>query len=82
MKIILFLGFIMLSINTYADRFSLPPQCYKPNKPLMFSTNYYIDRYNKEVIEYRQCIHDFIAEQDHSITLHEVSIQLAREQLK
>ncbi len=82
MKTILFLGFIMLSINAYADRFSSAPLCYKPDKPLMFSTNHYIDRYNKEVIEYGQCINHFISEQEHSITLHKESIQQAREQLK
>ena len=81
MKTILFLSFITLSFNANADRFSSSPLCYKPDQPLMFSTAYYIDRYNKDVMEYKQCINDFIAEQEYSINLHTESIQQARKLL-
>lgn len=82
MKIIIFFGFIMFSFNANADSFSSIPHCYKPGKPLMFSTAYYIERYNKDAIEYKQCIDDFIAEQEHSIHLHNESIEQARALLK
>lgn len=82
MKTILLLGFIMLSFNASADRYSLSPPCYKPNKPLMYSPAYYIDRYNKDALEYEKCINDFIAEQERSIHFHKESIQQARALLK
>ncbi len=82
MKTILFLGFIILSYNTYADNFSPSPLCYNPSKPLMYSPSHYIKRYNKEITEYQKCINDFIAEQEKEINTHTKSILLARELLK
>ena len=56
MKYFLAISLMTLSMNTYADRFTLTPQCYKPNEPLTYSTDYYINRYNDDIIEFKQCI--------------------------
>ena len=82
MKIILFFFVITLSINAYADRFLSEPLCFSPSEPLMFSPYNYIDRYNKDVIKYRQCINHFITEEENEIKLHKKSIQQARQLLK
>ena len=78
MKTILLIGLMTLSFSAYPDNFTSSPPCYKPNKPLMYSPAYYIKRYNEELIEYKQCIKDFIAKQELSIRLHKESIEQAR----
>lgn len=81
MKTIIFLGLISLSINACSDSFIPYPHCYKPNKPLLYSPPYYSQRYNKEVIEYLQCLNIFISQQQEAINMHKVSIQQAKELL-
>lgn len=82
MKITLFPVFMALSLNAYANSFMSQPSCFAPNKPLIFSPNSYIERYNLDIIEYKACISRFITEQQHAIALHEKSIENAKELLR
>jgi len=81
MRTTLFLILMFISLNTVANSFMSEPSCFAPNKPLIFSPNSYIERYNLDVIEYKSCIYRFIKEQEQAIILHEKSIENAKELL-
>lgn len=81
MKTTLFLILMALTLNAYANSFMSEPSCFAPNKPLIFSPNSYIERYNLDVVEYKKCIHRFIKEQQQAIVLHEKSIENAKDLL-
>lgn len=74
-SVILFL----LPLNSFADSHSPTPFCAEPTKPLLFSPGYYKDRYNTDVLGYKSCLMDFIAEQEKAITLHKNAAEHARQ---
>lgn len=82
MKPTVFLILISLSLTAYGNRFMSEPSCFAPNKPLIFSPNSYIERYQLDVKEYQACIRGFIKEQQQAIVLHEKSIENAKRLLK
>ena len=81
-KILFILAAFIFSLSANADNFISGPLCYKPTKPLLFSPDYLKQRHEKETIEYRACIDNYIAEQKRAIQLHKDSITQAEELLK
>ena len=60
----------LLPLHSSADSHSPTPFCAEPTKPLLFSPGYYKDRYNNDVLAYKTCLMDFIAEQEKAVKLH------------
>ena len=71
----LFAGFIILASPSVADSYSDSPSCSKPYKPFEFSDEYEYENFIDEVKEYKQCIMDFIEEQNEAIRNHQESAQ-------
>ena len=59
-----------LSSSGHADSFEPVAHCYKPDKPLMFSTRYYKNRYAQDADEYRRCLKTFIEHQEYAAKVH------------
>jgi len=69
----------VLPLHSFADSHSPTPFCAEPTKPLLFSPSHYKDRYNNDVLTYKSCLKDFIAEQEKAITLHQNAADHARQ---
>jgi hypothetical protein len=82
MKLVFTVFLLLFSVNIQANTFVQEPHCFKPNKPLIFSPQAYISRYEQDVKEYRQCIYLFISKQEQAIQVHKESIRHAEELLK
>jgi hypothetical protein len=50
--------------------FAPSPSCTKPYKPYKFNDQYEITNFKNQVEEYRQCINDFVEEQNNAIVNH------------
>jgi len=56
--------------NLHADSYSPSHSCYKPSKPYEFTSQWEVDSFNDEVEMYRNCIADFVEEQQEAIRRH------------
>ncbi len=70
---------LLLPLEGIADSHSPNPFCAKPTKPLLLSPAYYKDRYNTDILTYKSCLMDFIAEQDKAVILHQNAAEHARQ---
>ncbi len=65
-KNLLFFLFLFVSINSASsfsensDPTSPADYCYKPEKPLFFSTSHYKHRYDEDMEEYERCHKTFV----------------------
>lgn len=59
---------IALLLN--ADMFEPSHSCTKPVKPYEFTSQWEVDNYNDEVRRYKNCIQDFVEEQNDAINNH------------
>ncbi len=66
----LMLSLVGLSMSVCADTYEPVAHCYKPSKPLMFSTGYYKNRYNQDVADYQTCLKTFIEHQEYAAKMH------------
>lgn len=59
------------------------PFCLQPSykKPLLFPSRHYVERHEREVKRYEECILEFIKEQEEAIAIHKEASKRAREQL-
>jgi len=73
--LLLFLFISGLSASSYADDSAAADYCYKPGKPLFFSTANYKIRYDEDVAEYERC-------QKHFIEMKERVARLQQESMK
>ena len=81
MKKILILSLLIGStIGINADMFSPSPSCSKPYKPYEFTDQYQLDSFNDDVQRYKQCIVDFIDEQNNAIRNHQSAREEATEE--
>ena len=70
----IFTAVITLSLfvmPTLADSFQPSHYCNKPYKPYQFSSDYEIQRFNQEVETYKNCMSDFIDEQNDAARKHQ-----------
>lgn len=60
-----------------ADMFQPSHNCTKPFKPYQFNNQWEIDSFNDDVRRYRQCISDFIEEQELAVQVHQLAAEEA-----
>lgn len=70
---------LLLPLEGFADSHSPTPFCAEPTKPLLLSPAHYKDRYNTDILTYKSCLMDFIAEQDKAVILHKNAAEHARQ---
>ncbi len=73
-KIIYSLLFLSISSICLADSYEPNNYCSKPYKPSNFNSRYEMNTYLDEVEEYKQCLNDFIEEQNEGINNHKRAI--------
>jgi hypothetical protein len=69
------LGLFVFPISVVADSYPDSPSCYKPSKPFEFTSQWEIDSFRDDVEAYKQCIEDFIEEQQDEINEHQEAIE-------
>jgi len=72
---------ILPAIYCKADSFTPSVFCQPPSKPLFLTPYYYTNRYDEDVIRYKECILDFVAEQERAIKLHQNAAKTALERM-
>ena len=60
-----------LTIPVFADMFAPSPICSKPSKPYQFNSQWEIDSFYSDVERYKQCIQNFIEEQNQAVEIHQ-----------
>lgn len=58
------------SSNGFADMFAPSHSCYKPSKPYQFNSEWEVSNFKLAVDTYRNCIQDFVAEQNDAVRKH------------
>jgi len=53
-----------------ADMFEPYPMCSKPYKPYQFTSQWELESFREDVRRYKQCIMDFVEEQERAIETH------------
>ncbi|WP_351089697.1 hypothetical protein [Shewanella sp. S1-49-MNA-CIBAN-0167] len=61
---------IFFSFPAFSDMFTPSPSCSKPYKPYEFTSQWQIDSFNDDVMRYKQCIADFVAEMNEASEKH------------
>lgn len=61
----------MLSIPVVADIYAPSHSCSKPHKPYFDSDEFSQQLYLNDVSNYKQCIVDFVEQQNHEISIHQ-----------
>ena len=56
--------------TTQADMFSPSHSCFKPNRPYEFTSEWELDNFMNDVERYKQCISDFVDEQQEEARNH------------
>lgn len=77
---ILLLTFAISSWDAAADTFNPSHSCSKPYKPYEFEDEWEVRRFEDEVEEYKQCLMDFVDEQNEEIRNHEDAAEEAIEE--
>ena len=54
----------------YADNYSPSHSCRKPIKPYKFTRNWEVEQFKDDVARYKQCINDFVDEQNEAVENH------------
>ena len=62
--------FVAATSPTQADIFSPSHSCSKPYKPFQFNDDWEVQRFEAEVRRYKQCITDFVEDQEREIQNH------------
>jgi hypothetical protein len=61
---------ICMTNSAYADMFFPSHSCSKPYKPYQFNNEWELENFKNEVEQYKQCITEFVEEQDEAIRKH------------
>lgn len=60
----------LASVSVYADNYSPSHSCRKPIKPYKFTSNWEVEQFKDDVARYKQCISDFVYEQNEAVENH------------
>ncbi|MDH5939882.1 hypothetical protein AB4369_20810 [Vibrio sp. 10N.261.49.A5] len=71
---------LVISPVANADMFEPSPSCSKPYKPYQFNNQYEVDNFNNDVQRYKECINDFVEEQNDAIRTHSNAAEAAIEE--
>lgn len=66
---------LLLAGSAQADMFTPSHSCSKPYKPYRFNSELEIQRFRDDVEDYKQCINDFVEEQEDAIRRHQEAAQ-------
>ncbi|MDH4581395.1 hypothetical protein E8F20_05830 [Pseudomonas sp. BN415] len=69
--------FFLLSPVVLADTFQPSHDCSEPYKPYEFTSEFERDNFINEVEDYKQCISDFVDEQNDAVRKHQSAAQEA-----
>jgi hypothetical protein len=75
--LIIGIALVVSSFATYADMFTPSPSCFKPSKPYQFNSQWQVDNWNDEVMNYKNCISEFIDEQNGEANKHQEAASAA-----
>ncbi|WP_036302936.1 hypothetical protein [Methylotenera sp. L2L1] len=64
------LATLLIPITASADMFTPSHSCRKPYKPYEFQSKYEVETFNNDVKRYKECISDFVEEQDEASKKH------------
>lgn len=71
---------LVVSMPAAADSYSPSHSCRKPYKSYKFEDQWAIDRFKREVETYKQCIADFVEEQNDEVEHHREAAEEAIEE--
>ena len=77
LSILLLLASLVFTSFAQADGYVPSPYCTAPKKPLIFSPKYYQDRYTIDVQKYKNCLMDFVREQEEAVRIHKLAAENA-----
>ena len=60
----------LASGSVYADNYLPSLSCRKPIKPYKFTSNWEVEQFKDDVARYKQCISDFVDEQNEAVENH------------
>lgn len=77
-----YLTIALLAIATQASADSIQPShsCYEPSIPYEFNDDFERQRFINEVEEYKECLSDFVDEQNDAVKNHQAAAQEAIEE--
>jgi hypothetical protein len=75
--VLVVLSLVPLASSTQADMFTPSHSCSKPYKPYKFNSEWEIRQFQDDVEDYKQCISDFVEEQDDAVRKHQNAVQEA-----
>lgn len=70
-KIIIAALLYSIAPSVSADMFQPSHNCTKPYKPYQFNNQWEVDSFNDDVRRYKQCINDFVREQNDAMQAHQ-----------
>jgi len=62
--------FLLASLSVSADIFTPSHSCSKPYKPYKFNSKWEVENFQNDVENYKNCISDFVEEQNTAVTYH------------
>lgn len=62
---------VAIALPVMADMFTPRHSCSKPHKPYQFNSQWELDNFNDEVQIFKQCILDFVDEQNEAAQRHQ-----------
>ena len=75
---VLALLFLVLFVSSArADMFTPSHSCSKPYKPYQFTSDWEVTQFQDDVEAYKQCISDFVEEQEDAVRRHQEAAQEA-----
>ncbi|HBT32961.1 MAG TPA: hypothetical protein DEB15_09020 [Pusillimonas sp.] len=69
--------FGLAATSAKADMFEPSHICNKPYKPFEFASQWELDSFNDEVRQYKQCIANFVDEQNEAVANHQRAAEQA-----
>ena len=67
----------LASGSVYADNYLPSHSCRKPIKPYKFTSNWEVEQFKNDVARYKQCISDFVDEQNEAVDNHKRAAKTA-----
>ena len=61
---------VLASSSAWADNYSPSHSCRKPIKPYKFTSNWEVEQFKDDVARYKECISDFVDEQNEAVENH------------
>ena len=82
LKSVLFGLLVFGPSSAFADMISPSHTCAKPMKPSQFATRVENANFNRQIGKYRQCLTDFVNEQNKEARMHSEAARKATNELK